>query len=338
MDNMDNYTTQTAFCDCEDPEIKGLADELREKSSDEGEFIVNAFYYVRDEIKYFFEPFVKASETLNIRKGNCYNKANLLVALLRAEGIPARFAFKWISGECFSDIPIINTKSRFMRKIKHGICEVYANGEWLEADCTRDKYLSLERAMDFDGKKSTRDHPYLIEECGYSDDPIDAIKEQEKLGGKFGEAKQTFNILGNMNIDELRYKRSDVRMFDDEDIKTLSKRCYELIDSLIKLRHRSDTKMTLRAMEYYTKIYNYNVEVVDRKDKYCKFLLSFPEGALRSTRLCLYNLLLGMVHGINPDITVEGEEEDSKWCVEMVDRSSNSGHILSKMELMAKFL
>ena len=338
MDNMDNYTTQTAFCDCEDPEIKRLADELREKSSDDREFIVNAFYYVRDEIKYFFEPFVKASETLNARKGNCYNKANLLVALLRNEGIPARFAFRWISGECFSDIPIINTKSRFMRKINHGICEVYANGEWLKADCTRDKYLSPERAMDFDGKKSTRKHPYLIEECGYSDDPIDAIKEQEKLGGKFGEAKQTFNILGNMNIDELRYKRAGVRMFNDEDIEDMSKRCYELIDSLVKIRHRSDTKMASRAIKYYTKIYNYNVEVVDRKDKYCKCMLSFPEGVLRSTRLCLYNLLLGMVHGINPDITVDGGEEDGKWRVAMVDKSSSSGHILSKMELMAKFL
>jgi hypothetical protein len=192
--------------------------------------------------------------------------------------------------------------------------------------------------MDFDGKKSTKEHPYFLEKCGYSNDLIDAVREQEKLGGKFGEAKQTINILTNTNIDDLRYKRSGVRMFNDEDIKTMSKRCYELIDSLVKIRHKGDAKMTLRAIKYYTKLYNYNLEVIDRKNRYCKFMLSFPEDVLRSTRLCLYNFLLGMVHGINPDMTVDTKEEDSKWRVEMVDRSSNSGHILSKMELMAKFL
>ncbi len=335
---MDNYTTQTAFCNCEDPEIKGLAEELIEKSSDDREFIVNAFYYVRDEIKYFFEPFVKASETLNTKRGNCYNKANLLVALLRTEGIPARFAFEWISGECFSDIPIIKTNSIFMRKIKHAICEVNTNGEWLEADCTRDKYFSQERAMDFDGKKSTIKHPYFLKKCGCSNDLTNAIKEQENLGSKFGEARQIFNIMTNTNIDDLRYKRSGVRMLNDEDIEDMSKRCYKSIDSLPKIRYRGDAKMTLKAIKYSTKSYNYNIEVIDWKDKYCRFMISFPEGVLRSTRLCLYSFLLGMIYGINPDITVDVGEEDGKWRVEMVDKSSSSGHILSKMELMAKFL
>lgn len=69
------------------PEIMALADSL-------GRSPVAIYYFVRDQFE--FEPYLgsrKGSlQTLQHRKGNDYDQASLLIALLRAAGIPARYA------------------------------------------------------------------------------------------------------------------------------------------------------------------------------------------------------------------------------------------------------
>jgi transglutaminase-like putative cysteine protease len=70
------YLEETRFCDTGHPEIEKI---------DKSEYSVRAFYRVRDNTRYYVGQISEtASETLARRRGSCTNKANLLVALLRA--------------------------------------------------------------------------------------------------------------------------------------------------------------------------------------------------------------------------------------------------------------
>ena len=93
------YLEKSEYVDYDDPEIKSLAERLRNESKDELSLIKNTFYFVRDEIKHSWDAqdkrvTVSASDTLREGVGICWAKANLLAALLRANGIPAGFSYQ----------------------------------------------------------------------------------------------------------------------------------------------------------------------------------------------------------------------------------------------------
>ncbi len=72
--------------------IRALARHLTADAGSEREAAVRLFDFVRDEIPYRFGPWgLCASETLARGEGSCTNKANLLVALLRAAGTAAAY-------------------------------------------------------------------------------------------------------------------------------------------------------------------------------------------------------------------------------------------------------
>lgn len=83
------------------------------------------FNWVRDNLKYSFYYNTKygAVNTLKYMKGNCVDHSHLLVALMRAAGIKARYMHvkaKFSSGNVYG----------------HVIAEVYVGGKWLKADAT----------------------------------------------------------------------------------------------------------------------------------------------------------------------------------------------------------
>ncbi len=93
------YLEKTEYIDYDAPAIKSLAERLREESSDELSLIKNTYYFVRDEIRHSWDAqdrrvTVSASDTLREGVGICWAKANLLAALLRANGIPAGFSYQ----------------------------------------------------------------------------------------------------------------------------------------------------------------------------------------------------------------------------------------------------
>src|SRR5215510_2504072 len=82
----------TEYCDHEHPRILAVAGVLTRGTRDSREAARALFYWVRDNVRYAvgLQP-QRASETVQLRQGACSNKANALVALLRASGIPACF-------------------------------------------------------------------------------------------------------------------------------------------------------------------------------------------------------------------------------------------------------
>jgi hypothetical protein len=87
------YLRPTLFCDCHAPEIIALADKFRSNASNDWDYALSIYNFVRNDIYYAIEsfPWRGAVGTLEMGCGFCIDKANVLVALARAGGIPARY-------------------------------------------------------------------------------------------------------------------------------------------------------------------------------------------------------------------------------------------------------
>ncbi|MDO5157030.1 MAG: transglutaminase family protein [Eubacteriales bacterium] len=94
---MDKFLECTKYVDFDHPLIQELAKKLKTESADEIELIEKTYVYVRDEIHHSWDVqdkrvTVTASDVIREGVGICWAKANLLAALLRANGIPAGFS------------------------------------------------------------------------------------------------------------------------------------------------------------------------------------------------------------------------------------------------------
>lgn len=111
------YLIATRNCQVNDPQIQSLGKSLG------GALAI--FNYVRDTIKYLFyyNTRLGAIGTLKNKQGNCTDLSHLLVALLRAANIPARY---------------VNCSAVAFSKITtgHVWVEAYVNGAWVRLDAS----------------------------------------------------------------------------------------------------------------------------------------------------------------------------------------------------------
>ena len=84
------------------------------------------FTYVRDNVayEYYADTKYKATGTLSVKRGNCCDHANLVVALCRAANIPARYSHA--QGCSFSSGLVTG----------HVWAQIYIDGVWYSADAT----------------------------------------------------------------------------------------------------------------------------------------------------------------------------------------------------------
>jgi transglutaminase-like putative cysteine protease len=153
---------------------------------------VRLYYAVRDSIRY--DPYqidltpagMKASTTLQTRRGWCVSKAVLLAACCRSVGIPARLGF--------ADVRNHLSTERLREKMGtdiyywHGYTDMQLDGKWVKATpafnielCRKFRLLPLE----FDGLTDSLYHPfdeegnrhmeYVRQRGAYTDLPIDEI-------------------------------------------------------------------------------------------------------------------------------------------------------------------
>ena len=99
-DEMDECLKPTMLCDFDNAKVRDKAREIIKGVNTPKDMALKVFYFVRDEITFGLDYFdSKASHTLDKKKGFCFTKANLQVALLRAVGIPARYHFVHLNSE-----------------------------------------------------------------------------------------------------------------------------------------------------------------------------------------------------------------------------------------------
>lgn len=99
---MDDYLQPTAVIDSDNPSIVAAAAEIAGDAADDVEVARRCFLWVRDSVRHSADhriPVVTctASDVLRHRAGFCYAKSHLLVALLRARGIPAALCYQRLS-------------------------------------------------------------------------------------------------------------------------------------------------------------------------------------------------------------------------------------------------
>jgi len=157
------FLKETKYCDFSHPEIRKLAERIADNNKDKKEIAVSSFYWVRDNILYRVGQWQeKASETIIGKEGTCTNKANLLVALLRTNGIIAGYGVMKVHGQRYFGPIAIPMLRKFIGKTStHVYVVVHLNGKWIKCDPSDDKefcentqyFNHTTKIVEWDGKK-----------------------------------------------------------------------------------------------------------------------------------------------------------------------------------------
>jgi len=150
------FLSENKYVDFSAPIIRNRTGELFRRINIDVEKAKTAYEYVRDEIPHSFDIgaktiTAKASDVLMYRTGICHAKANLLAALLRAEGIPTGFCFQHLTladddslGYCVHCYNAIYLDSRWVnvdaRGNTNGINALFTLGEPMLAFPNRGEY------------------------------------------------------------------------------------------------------------------------------------------------------------------------------------------------------
>ena len=129
---------ETTFCDFNHSAISSLAKKLADGETNTRKITQSVFKHVRDHIRFGFDIVqVKASETLEKGYGDCWNKALLMVALLRRNRIPARLAYNPVKRD-FMRPAMGDAVETLPETMNHCFAQVQLNDEWIAIDATLD--------------------------------------------------------------------------------------------------------------------------------------------------------------------------------------------------------
>ena len=142
MSEIEEFLKPTRYCDCDHPKIEAKAKEIANGAETQRETAVKIFYWIRDNIKFgLYFSYSKASTTLQKRIGECGNKTNLHLALLRASGIPARLRHVRCKKEVLKNIISNFLYDKMPAEVSHFWCECYLSGRWISCESLLDKPL-----------------------------------------------------------------------------------------------------------------------------------------------------------------------------------------------------
>ena len=160
----------TPTIDSDYPEVIAYARSHCGPSEDPRERAVALYYAVRDGVRY--DPYnldlsihgLKASTTIERRRGWCVSKAILLAAACRAVGIPARLGF--------ADVRNHLSTERMRQTLKtdvfyyHGYTAIELGGRWVKATPAFNIELCQNfriKPLEFDGLEDSIYHPFDLD-------------------------------------------------------------------------------------------------------------------------------------------------------------------------------
>lgn len=133
-----DFLTPSAFCDAYHPQVRAMAHHLTRDCTSDSERVAALLRWVRNQIAHRTMPYPQAaSDTLLSQTGSCTNRANLLVAMLRALGIPAGFhLLKMEAKDSYGLLgsPVFHP---FPDDSFHMFCAVMLGEEWIKCDPTK---------------------------------------------------------------------------------------------------------------------------------------------------------------------------------------------------------
>lgn len=119
------------------PLVKDTAAQLTKGLNSDREKLKALFYYVKDQVKFAFPKngdLVKASETIQLRIGQCNTKGTLLLALCKASGIEAIIHFSLIRKEIQQGLFKGLMFRLIPNLISHSWVDVRIEGKWRRID------------------------------------------------------------------------------------------------------------------------------------------------------------------------------------------------------------
>jgi len=136
------------YCDLEHPAIVRASAEIGAGSEDPTGTAVRMFEFVRDQIVYAFGSWsMPASQTLEAGRGMCTTKTNLLVALLRAAGIPAAYGVMRVdASRFFGSLVPAGIKTGGENSV-HIYGAAWLNDRWVSCDPSTDAALATATAL-----------------------------------------------------------------------------------------------------------------------------------------------------------------------------------------------
>lgn len=161
------YLAATPFIDSDNAAVRALAREAAGGETDPKTKAIKLYYAVRD--RFLYDPYsvevspegLRASNVIARGKGFCVNKALLLCATARAEGIPARIGLADVKNHLATErlLQMMGTDIFYY----HGYAELFLGGRWVKATpafnlalCEKFRVLPLE----FDGETDSIFHPF----------------------------------------------------------------------------------------------------------------------------------------------------------------------------------
>lgn len=164
------YLAPTPILDFNHPAVAAFAREQAAECANAVERAVALYRAVRDRIWYDpYSPFYKpehyrASWVLAAGRGYCVQKASLLGALARAEGIPSRFTFATVRNHLATRQLLEFLGSDLF--VYHGVVELHLEGRWVKATPAFNKELCERHRvepLEFDGLTDSIFQPYDLE-------------------------------------------------------------------------------------------------------------------------------------------------------------------------------
>ncbi|MBO0340863.1 MAG: transglutaminase family protein [Bacteroidota bacterium] len=191
------YLEPSYFFDFENNSIQELISEFTERSLTDKEKTIGLYTRVRDDWKY--DPYsislakenFRASSIVQKTTGNCVEKSILLIAGLRAMGIPARLHL----GKVKNHIAVDRLTEKFGSNelTPHGMVNVFLNKKWLKMSPAFNKSLCEKlnvAPLEFDGENNsflqaynssgTRFMEYTGDYGHFEDVPLEFMKKNIK--------------------------------------------------------------------------------------------------------------------------------------------------------------
>ena len=184
-----DYLSPTYFFDFESEEIQTIISEFKDASLSKKEIAIALYTKVRDHWRYdpynlsFNKEKYRASEIAKRSKGHCVDKSIILIACLRAMGIPARIHLAKVKNHIAVDRLIEKFGSNELTP--HGMVDAFIENKWLKLSPTFNASLCemLHVApLDFDGendavlqafnKEGTQFMEYLEDYGHFEDVPV----------------------------------------------------------------------------------------------------------------------------------------------------------------------
>ena len=189
-----DFLASTYFFDYESAAVQNLIAEFRDESLSALEKAKGLYVKVRDGWRYnpyhinLDESGFRASVLIDREDGHCIEKAIILIAGLRALGIPARLRLAKVTNH----IAVERLTEKFGSNVltPHGMVDVFLNGKWVKATPAFNKELCEKcrvAPLEFDGESDSVFQSYnndgsrfmeYIADYGYFDDvPIGFMKK-----------------------------------------------------------------------------------------------------------------------------------------------------------------